>query len=148
MKSWKQASATLCREIAWIIALDSLSHCSKKVWTIGISTYEVIYLYKFLSRIKISSIESGPRNGNVLPGTVVDTEITNPTEDSFFLASHEAIQGSSVGLIPHIKELWISIPKRELFHRLYWVTRQDVAQEMERYYAAPKQSHLSPSNQL
>ena len=33
------------------------------------------------------------RNGNVVPGTVVDTEITNPTEDSFFLASHEAIQG-------------------------------------------------------
>ena len=35
------------------------------------------------------------RNGNVVPGTVVDTEITNPTEDSFFLASHEAIQGSN-----------------------------------------------------
>ena len=46
--------------------------------------------------------QNGDRNGNVLPGTVVDTEITNPTEDSFFLASHEAIQGSSVGLIPHI----------------------------------------------
>lgn len=32
------------------------------------------------------------RNKNVPPGTVVDTEITNPTEDSFFLASHEGIQ--------------------------------------------------------
>ena len=28
------------------------------------------------------------RMGNVPPGTVVDTEITHPTETSFFLASH------------------------------------------------------------
>ena len=32
------------------------------------------------------------RMGNVPPGTVVDTEITHPTETSFFLASHEGIQ--------------------------------------------------------
>ena len=32
------------------------------------------------------------RMGNVPPGTVVDTEITHPTENSFFLASHEGIQ--------------------------------------------------------
>ena len=38
---------------------------------------------------------TGDKNGNVVPGTVVDTEITNPTEDSFFLASHEAIQGTT-----------------------------------------------------
>merc|ERR1712203_957326 len=28
-------------------------------------------------------------------GTVVDTEITHPTETSFFLASHEGIQGTT-----------------------------------------------------
>ena len=39
--------------------------------------------------------QGGDRNNNVLPGTVVDTEITNPTEDSFFLTSHEAIQGTA-----------------------------------------------------
>ena len=32
------------------------------------------------------------RNGNVLPGTVVDTDITHPTVSSFYLASHEGIQ--------------------------------------------------------
>jgi len=32
--------------------------------------------------------------GNVPPGTVVDTIITNPTEESFFLVSHEGIQVS------------------------------------------------------
>ena len=33
------------------------------------------------------------RNGNILPGTVVDTDIIHPTISSFFLASHEGIQG-------------------------------------------------------
>jgi len=32
---------------------------------------------------------------NVPPGTVVDTEITHPTEMSYFLVSHEGIQGTS-----------------------------------------------------
>ena len=34
------------------------------------------------------------RNGNILPGTVVDTDIIHPTISSFFLASHEGIQGN------------------------------------------------------
>ena len=32
------------------------------------------------------------KTGNVPPGTVVDTEITHPTEQSYFLVSHEGIQ--------------------------------------------------------
>ena len=32
------------------------------------------------------------RNGNVVPGTVVDTDITHPTVSSYYLASHEGIQ--------------------------------------------------------
>ena len=29
------------------------------------------------------------RNGNILPGTIIDTDITHPTVSSFYLASHE-----------------------------------------------------------
>ena len=32
---------------------------------------------------------------NVPPGTVVDSDITHPTEKSFFMVSHEGIQGTS-----------------------------------------------------
>ena len=36
--------------------------------------------------------KSALKNGNILPGTVVDTDIIHPTVSSFFLASHEGIQ--------------------------------------------------------
>ncbi|KAJ8880835.1 hypothetical protein PR048_017306 [Dryococelus australis] len=35
------------------------------------------------------------RNNNVPPGTVVDTDITHPTEMDFYLVSHASIQGTS-----------------------------------------------------
>jgi eukaryotic translation initiation factor 2C len=34
----------------------------------------------------------GSKNNNVLAGTVVDTEITHPTELDFYLVSHKSIQ--------------------------------------------------------
>ncbi|KAI4382066.1 hypothetical protein MLD38_008074 [Melastoma candidum] len=38
---------------------------------------------------------STDRSGNVLPGTVVDTQICHPTEFDFYLNSHAGIQGTS-----------------------------------------------------
>lgn len=34
-----------------------------------------------------------PKNNNVPPGTIVDTEIVQPNEKQFFLVSHQSIQG-------------------------------------------------------
>ncbi len=42
--------------------------------------------------------------GNIPPGTVVDTIVTHPTEQSFFLASHEGIQGTTKPTNYHV--LW------------------------------------------
>ena len=42
--------------------------------------------------------------GNIPPGTVVDTTVTHPTEQSFFLASHEGIQGTTKPTNYHV--LW------------------------------------------
>ncbi|TRY67145.1 hypothetical protein TCAL_02956 [Tigriopus californicus] len=44
------------------------------------------------------------RSKNVMPGTVVDQEITHPTEHNFFLASHEGIQGTTKPTSYH--KLW------------------------------------------
>ncbi|XP_025202202.1 protein argonaute-2-like [Melanaphis sacchari] len=35
------------------------------------------------------------KNGNIIPGTIVDTQITHPTELEFYLCSHASIQGTS-----------------------------------------------------
>ena len=45
------------------------------------------------TRLFPENSKEGLRNGNILPGTVVDTDIIHPTVSSFFLASHEGIQG-------------------------------------------------------
>ena len=49
------------------------------------------------------------RNGNVLPGTVVDTDITHPTVSSFYLASHEGIQVRLI-VLPQCVNLGIFLP--------------------------------------
>ncbi|PNS21294.1 Protein argonaute [Sphaceloma murrayae] len=39
--------------------------------------------------------QSSDRNGNALPGTLVETAITHPFENDFFLCTHAAIQGTA-----------------------------------------------------
>lgn len=47
------------------------------------------------------------RNGNALPGTVVDQGINHPTKGDFYLLSHEGIQGTSRPC--HYQVLWDDI---------------------------------------
>ncbi|XP_023157555.1 protein argonaute MEL1 [Zea mays] len=42
------------------------------------------------------------RSGNILPGTVVDTEICHPREFDFYLCSHAGIQGTSRPIHYHV----------------------------------------------
>ncbi|KAF9350130.1 hypothetical protein BGX26_011661 [Mortierella sp. AD094] len=42
------------------------------------------------------------RSGNCVPGTVVDTVITHPTEFAFYLQSHSGIQGTSRSTLYHV----------------------------------------------
>jgi len=52
----------------------------------------------------VTSKDGVGKNQNVPPGTVVDHTITHPTEFSFFLASHEGIQGTTKPTNYHL--LW------------------------------------------
>lgn len=47
------------------------------------------------TRIFPESAQEGDRTGNCLAGTVVDRDITHPTENAFFLMSHAGLKGTS-----------------------------------------------------
>ncbi|KAJ3084300.1 hypothetical protein HK102_000701 [Quaeritorhiza haematococci] len=47
------------------------------------------------ARFFVTKKEDADRSGNVMPGTVVDTGITHPSEFDFYLASHAGLQGTS-----------------------------------------------------
>jgi len=61
------------------------------------------------------------RNGNVKPGTIVEKDITHPTEYDFFLASHAAIQGTARPVHYHVIHDENKIPVDE-FQKLVYNT--------------------------
>ncbi|XP_064115505.1 protein argonaute-3-like isoform X1 [Macrobrachium nipponense] len=78
---------------------------------------------------------------NVPPGTVVDTEVTHPTDIDFFLCSHEGIQGTSKPT--HYRVLWddngLSLNQLEAFSyamcHLYARCARSVSLPTPAYYA-------------
>ncbi|KAK9867750.1 hypothetical protein WJX84_002347 [Apatococcus fuscideae] len=56
------------------------------------------------TRIFPEKPQDAERSGNVWPGTVVDSDVTHPTEHDFFLVSHSGIQGTSRPTHYHV--LW------------------------------------------
>jgi eukaryotic translation initiation factor 2C len=77
-----------------------LSAMRRACASLGDKTYKPGFTFLVAQkRHKTRLFPSNPKDavgkaGNVAPGTVVDTIITNPTETSFFLCSHEGIQVS------------------------------------------------------
>lgn len=47
------------------------------------------------TRFNPDNPRDGDRNGNIMPGTVVDTGIVGPNDFEFFLNSHAGIQGTN-----------------------------------------------------
>ncbi len=75
--------------------------------------------------------------GNIPPGTVVDTSVTHPTEQSFFLASHEGIQGTTKPTNYHV--LWddSGLLPDEIQHLTYYLCHLYPRCERTVSYPAP-----------
>ncbi|KAJ3073654.1 argonaute 1 [Podochytrium sp. JEL0797] len=68
--------------------------------------------------------EDSDRSGNVLPGTVVETGITHPSEFDFYLCSHPGLQGTSKPTHYHVlydENRFTSDSLQELTYRLCYL---------------------------
>ncbi|KAL7797242.1 Piwi domain-containing protein [Trichoderma ceciliae] len=63
--------------------------------------------------------ERGDRNGNPLPGTLVEKEVTHPFMYDFYLCSHVAIQGTARPVHYHVLIDEMNIPVNELQKMIY-----------------------------
>lgn len=70
---------------------------------------------------------TGDRNGNPLPGTVVEQEVTHPYHYDFYLCSHVAIQGTARPVHYHVllDEIKYPVDKLEtmIYHQCYQYVR-------------------------
>ncbi|KAK4556352.1 Protein argonaute [Recurvomyces mirabilis] len=63
--------------------------------------------------------EKGDRNGNPLPGTLVETGVTHPYENDFFLCSHAAIKGTARPMHYHVLLNEVGMSNEELQTIIY-----------------------------
>ncbi|XP_065208062.1 protein argonaute-2-like isoform X2 [Planococcus citri] len=79
----------------------------------------------------------GDRNKNVRAGTLVDTNITHPTEIDFYLVSHQSIQGTARPTKYHL--LWDdnNIPQDELEQLTYYLCHMFARCNRSVSYPAP-----------
>ncbi|KAJ3350930.1 eukaryotic translation initiation factor 2C, 2 [Entophlyctis luteolus] len=68
--------------------------------------------------------EDSDKSGNVLPGTVIDTGVTHPSEFDFYLCSHPGLQGTSKPTHYHVlydENRFTSDSLQELTYRLCYL---------------------------
>ncbi|KAK5126303.1 hypothetical protein LTR85_010539 [Meristemomyces frigidus] len=63
--------------------------------------------------------KGGDRNGNPLPGTLIETGVTNPFENDFFLCSHAAIKGTARPMHYHVLLNEAGMPNEEIQTIIY-----------------------------
>jgi len=63
--------------------------------------------------------EKGDKNGNPLPGTVVEREVTHPFHYDFYLCSHVAIQGTARPVHYHVIHDEVGMKQDELQKMIY-----------------------------
>lgn len=63
--------------------------------------------------------EKGDRNGNPLPGTLVERDVTHPFMWDFYLASHAAIKGTARPVHYHVLSDEIGMPINDLQKMIY-----------------------------
>ncbi|EMC99960.1 hypothetical protein BAUCODRAFT_64185 [Baudoinia panamericana UAMH 10762] len=61
----------------------------------------------------------GDRNGNPLPGTLVETGVTHPFENDFYLCSHAAIKGTARPMHYHVLLNEVGMSNEELHMIIY-----------------------------
>lgn len=62
---------------------------------------------------------SGDKNGNPLPGTLVERDVTHPFERDVYLNSHSAIQGTARPVHYHVLMDEAGIPEGQLYTMIY-----------------------------
>jgi eukaryotic translation initiation factor 2C len=63
--------------------------------------------------------ERGDRNGNALPGTLVETGVTHPFENDFYLVGHVALKGTARPMHYHVLLNEVGMSNEELQTLIY-----------------------------
>lgn len=85
--------------------------------------------------------EKGDRNGNAFPGTLVESGVTNPLENDFYLQSHAAIKGTARSVHYYVLKNEPNMPNDWLHTLLYEHSYQyqrattPISQHPAMYYA-------------
>ena len=96
--------------------------------------------------------KGGDRNGNALPGTLVETGVTHPFENDFYLCSHAAIKGTARPMHYYVLLNEPKMPNEEIQTLLYEHSYQyirattPVSQHPAMYYAHIASNRAGPHN--
>lgn len=69
-------------------------------------------------------MQSGDRNSNALPGTLVEQDVTHPFEYDFYLCAHSAIQGTARPVHYHVLRDDAKVPVVEFQKMIYHFSYQ------------------------